>query len=56
VKTRAKIQIDLLPYQLKLIKSGKPYLALIGGTGCGKTFFLPRWLYVRICQFPNEES
>ena len=55
LKTPSKIQINLLIYQKKLLVSQKPYLALIGGTGCGKTYFLPRWLYVRMCQNPNEE-
>ena len=49
------VKINLLPYQLRLLKSTKPYTALIGGTGCGKTFFLPRWLYVRMHQHPGNE-
>ena len=50
-----KIEINLLPYQLKLLKSDKKYLALIGGTGTGKTYFAPRWLYVKMGQYPGEE-
>ena len=54
-RPRNKIEINLLPYQLDIFKSTSTYTALIGGTGCGKTFFLPRWLYLRMCQFPGEE-
>ncbi len=50
-----QIRINLLPYQKRLLISGKPYLALIGGTGTGKTYFLPRWLYIKMCNFPGEE-
>jgi len=50
-----KIHINLLPYQKRLLFSKKPYLALIGGTGTGKTYFLPRWLYVKMSQNPGEE-
>jgi len=50
-----RIEINLLPYQLRLLTSKKPYLALIGGTGSGKTFFLPRWLYVKMYENPGHE-
>lgn len=48
-------RIKLLSYQARLLQSDKPYLALIGGTGSGKTWFLPRWLLSRIVKHPDNE-
>lgn len=49
------IRLGFLPYQARLILSNKPFLALIGGTGTGKTYFLPRWLYIKMGENPGEE-
>lgn len=51
----AKVKIDLLPYQKRLLLSNAKYLGLIGGTGCGKTYFIPRWLYVMMAKYPDNE-
>jgi len=50
-----EIKFDFLPYQYSIYKSDRPYLALIGGTGCGKTWLLPRWLFVRMCKNQGQE-
>ncbi len=52
-----QVKIDLLPYQLNIIKETpkRKYLGIIGGTGTGKTYFLPRWLYIQLETYPGEE-
>lgn len=47
--------ISLLPYQSQLFFSKKSILAFIGGTGVGKTYFAPIWLWYQTLQHPNEE-
>ncbi len=55
-QNRAKlIHAKLLPYQKRCLFSQKPYVALIGGTGSGKTFLLPYLLFYKMCQYPGEE-
>jgi len=49
------VRIDLLSYQLAMVLSTKQIRALIGGTGTGKTYLLPRWLYIAMLQSPGEE-
>ena len=51
------MEINLLPYQLRILKETpkRKYLAIIGGTGTGKTHFLPIWLYIQITSHPGEE-
>lgn len=49
------IEINLLPYQKQVVLSDKQIRAIIGGTGTGKTYLLPRWLYIAMLQFPGEE-
>lgn len=51
----SKLNINLLPYQMRLQKATNKYLALIGGTGSGKTYFVPRWLYGKMNEYPNNE-
>lgn len=50
-----KYKVKLLPYQARLLKSTKPYLALVGGTGAGKTWFLSRWLLAKMYKYPGHE-
>jgi PBSX family phage terminase large subunit len=50
-----ELSFELLPYQIRILLSSKPYLALIGGTGSGKTFLLPRWLFVKMNENPGNE-
>jgi len=50
-----ELVFDLLPYQMRIMEADEPYLALIGGTGCGKTFLLPRWLFTQMNKFPGQE-
>jgi len=38
-----------------LLLSDKPFQGLIGGTGVGKTFFVPIWLYQNLIRYPGEE-
>ena len=58
-KTR-NISIDLLPFQMRLFNKafveGVPYNALIGGTGCGKTYLAPRFAYLLTEYFPGEQG
>lgn len=49
------IQIDLLPYQKRIIRAKTQVRALIGGTGTGKTYLLPRWLLIEMLKHPGEE-
>lgn len=49
------IQEELLTYQANLLRSTKKFLALIGGTGVGKTFFLPRYLLFKMQEHPNHK-
>jgi hypothetical protein len=49
------LEINLLPYQLRILQAKNKFSGLIAGTGSGKTFFLPRWLWVRMNQFPGHE-
>lgn len=53
--TPIRIRMKLLPYQKALLRSRARYCGLIGGTGCGKSWFAPRWLYVRMCEHPGHE-
>lgn len=55
VAANNEFDISVLPYQSKLLFSKKPILAFIGGTGCGKSFFIPIWLWYKMLQFPGEE-
>jgi len=50
-----ELEINLLDYQLRLLQSPAKYLGLIGGTGCGKTYFLPRWLLINMMNNPDNE-
>ncbi len=49
-----KLQINLLPYQLAIVKSKAKFLGFIGGTGTGKTFFLPVWLFIQVVSGAKE--
>jgi len=48
-------EIKLHPYQSKAIRSTKRFVALIAGTGGGKTFFGPWWLAVEIKKYPRDQ-
>jgi len=45
-----EINIDLLPYQEEIFFSPAKRLAMVAGTGTGKTFFIPRFLLCRMAQ------
>jgi len=47
--------LNLLPYQAQLQVSDKKYLAFIAGTGAGKTYYGPIWLYLSMLERPGEE-
>ena len=49
------MKIELLPYQKRIVFSNKQIRAIIGGTGTGKTYTLPRWLYIAMITNPYEE-
>jgi PBSX family phage terminase large subunit len=49
------LDFSFLSYQRRLWKAENKYLGLIGGTGCGKTWFLPRWLFLKMIDNPDEE-
>ena len=49
------LTVKLLPYQKRILLSQAHIRALIGGTGTGKTYLLPRWLYVSMLEYPHEE-
>lgn len=50
-----KIELNLLPYQMEMLKSESKYLGFIGGTGTGKTFMVPTWLISKMSNYPNNE-
>ena len=43
-----QINEKLLSYQASMLRAKEKYLAIIGGTGVGKTFFLPRYLLFKM--------
>ena len=47
-------EITLADHQAKAIDSQKRFIALIGGTGGGKTFTGPMWLYQEIEKHPDD--
>jgi len=49
-----KINIPLLPYQKRLMHSKKPTLAFVAGTGTGKTWFIPRYLFTKMSEKKEE--
>ena len=51
---RAK-EIRLFPHQAKALRGTKRFTALIGGTGGGKTFTGPVWLYQEISRYPGDQ-
>ena len=54
-ETEYSKDIHLYPHQAKAILSKVRFPALIGGTGGGKTFAGPWWLYQEISKYPKEE-
>lgn len=54
-QTEQTKNIELFPHQAKAISSHKRFIALIGGTGGGKTYTGPMWLYQEISKFPKEQ-
>ncbi|MDB4726493.1 terminase family protein [bacterium] len=49
------INLKLLDYQEQVLISKAPYLGLIGGTGVGKTFFLPTFLFTKMVAKPGRQ-
>jgi len=49
------LDIELLPYQMEMVRSEAPFLGFIGGTGSGKTFMSPVWLLTKMLSYPNSE-
>ena len=51
---KIRIDLKLLPYQLRIIKDTKSIVqGIIGGTGTGKTWLIPRWLLIRMAFRPG---
>lgn len=42
------------PHQIQAWKSDKRIIALVGGTGSGKTWFAPRWVYKKLTKRPGS--
>lgn len=51
----ARAEIELLPYQGQIHLSKKKINAFIGGTGSGKSWYAPIWLYSKMLEFPGHE-
>lgn len=55
---KPEINIGLLPFQMRLFNKAfvddVKYCALIGGTGCGKTYVAPRFAHLLSETFPGE--
>jgi len=49
------MDFTLIDYQHRVLESSAPYTGIIGGTGTGKTYFAPLWLYTRMVQHPGYE-
>lgn len=49
------MKLSLIDYQQRLIESDAPFTGIIGGTGSGKSYFVPAWLYTRMAQHPGHE-
>jgi len=49
------LRLELLPYQMQMVKSTAKYLGFIGGTGTGKSFMIPTWLLSKMSQHPGNE-
>lgn len=47
--------IKLWPHQARALQSPSRFVGLIGGTGGGKTFFGPLWLYQEMDEWPEDE-
>lgn len=50
-----QINEKLLSYQASMLRAKEKYLAIIGGTGVGKTFFLPRYLLFKMQKYPGHK-
>jgi len=50
-----RLNLQLLQYQRQLFDSTRPVLAFVGGTGSGKTYFAPRWLFWQMVNCPGQE-
>jgi PBSX family phage terminase large subunit len=48
-------EVELHEYQTKAFQSQARFVAIIAGTGGGKTFFLPIWLLNEIAKNPQEQ-
>lgn len=48
-------EITLHYYQTKALRSMARFIALIAGTGGGKTFFGPIWLYKEVSEYPTDQ-
>ena len=48
------ILYDLIDYQSSFMQARQKISALIGGTGCGKTFLLPIAIFYKAVEYSNE--
>lgn len=51
---KINLKLKLLPYQLSIMKDADSLVeGIIGGTGTGKTWLIPRWLLLRMAARPG---
>ena len=55
LSSKKQVEIVLHKYQSRAIDSNRRFIALIAGTGGGKTYFGPIWLLKEIIKYPGEE-
>ncbi len=48
-------EVHLLPHQAAALRSKSRFIGLIGGTGGGKSFTIPWWLFAEIQNHPKDE-
>jgi len=48
-------EVHLLPHQAAALRSKSRFTGLIGGTGGGKTWLIPWWLFAEIEKHPRDE-
>lgn len=51
--TKERLQVGFWPFQVKAWQSPRKIIAVVGGTGSGKTWFAPKWVHKKLLAKPD---